>query len=183
MRSHYLNFDGSAERNPGGPGGWGWRLSDAAGVLVASDLGRTPAGPGVTNNTEEWRGLLMGLEYLATYPELFDRVTVGWDSKMVVMQAAGEWKAKADHLKPLLARCRGLLERIGWDRVRFQWVPREQNAECDELSKGCGQPYLPSREPKPSPEAAAPPATPDGVRAAGTFTPRTDFVRAVDCRP
>lgn len=180
MRSLCLNFDGSAVRNPGGPGGWGWRLADPAGRLVACDLGRLPADPRVTNNTAEYEGLIRGLRFLAARRDLFDAVTVRGDSKMVVMQAAGKWRVKAEGLRPLWAEVAALIGQIGRQRLRFEWVPREQNAECDELSKGNGRAFHP-----PSP-AVVPPVPSESCRPNPTrphATRRTDFVRAVDCRP
>src|SRR5690349_15221515 len=139
MSEVLLYFDGSCDSNPGGPGGWGWRLERLGGELIACDLERIPAGPGVTNNTAEWAGLLAGLEFLATRKDTVGDVTVLGDSRMVVEQAAGRWKAKAEHLKPLLARSQSLVRAIGRHRFRFHWIPREQNAECDALSKGVGR--------------------------------------------
>ena len=131
-----LHFDGSCQRNPGGPGGWAWRLSYPSGDVAAFDSGALPAGPHVTCNVAEWTGLLAGLEYLATNPG-FDRVTVRGDSKLVIQQAAGRWGVKAPKLRPLVRRFRDLVRRIGAERLTFEWIPRNENKACDAISRPC----------------------------------------------
>jgi hypothetical protein len=64
-------------------------------------------------------------------------VTIHGDSNLVVNQLKGRWRIKkglclsiAIETKELLAYLRGL----GW-RINFCWIPRDQNKECDRLSK------------------------------------------------
>jgi ribonuclease HI len=64
-------------------------------------------------------------------------VVIHGDSKLVINQLTGRWRIKkglylsiAIETKQLLAHLRGL----GW-QISFCWIPREQNEECDALSK------------------------------------------------
>ena len=50
----------------------------------------------------------------------------------MIQQLSGRYKVKASHLKPLYQEVMGLLS--GFDHVRLQHVPREQNTEADRLA-------------------------------------------------
>ena len=54
------------------------------------------------------------------------------DSQLLIQQLSGRYKVKASHLKPLYQEVMGLLS--GFDHVRLQHVPREQNTEADRLA-------------------------------------------------
>ena len=64
-------------------------------------------------------------------------LTVHGDSRLVINQLKGEWRVNeglyrvvAFEAQHMLAHMRSL----GW-QVDLQWIPREQNEECDALSK------------------------------------------------
>jgi len=89
----------------------------------------------MSNSVAEYAGVLHALKYLAARPP--GRVTIHGDSNLVVSQLNGRWRIKkglyrsiAIDTKELLAHLRGL----GW-QTNFCWKPREQNEECDALSK------------------------------------------------
>ena len=50
---------------------------------------------------------------------------------LVIEQLEGKWRVKQDHLRPLHAQARGLLD--DYDEVDLAHVPREQNTEADAL--------------------------------------------------
>lgn len=130
-----LEFDGACWPNPGGPGGWGFTIVGQGGFLI-EDHGTVPADSGLTNNLAEYLGLIAGLEALAALDKnQFDAVTIRGDSRMVINQAAGRWKCKKPHLQALLVQVAKLTTRIGRHRITFDWIPREENTRCDELSK------------------------------------------------
>jgi ribonuclease HI len=54
------------------------------------------------------------------------------DSQLLIQQLAGRYKVKAPHLRPLYEEVLGLIS--GFDRVRLEHVPREQNREADRLA-------------------------------------------------
>ena len=89
----------------------------------------------MSNNVAEYAGVLHILKYLSSRPP--GRVTIHGDSNLVINQLNGKWRIKkglylsiAAETKQLLAYLRGL----GW-QINFCWIPREQNEECDALSK------------------------------------------------
>jgi probable phosphoglycerate mutase len=120
------NIDGGSRGNPG-PAGYGVRVARPDGTLVA-EL-REAIGV-ATNNVAEYRGLLAALRYAVEHghPDL----TVRSDSLLLVCQMRGEYKVKNAGLQALHAEARHLLSLLG--RVRFEHVPREQNAHADRLA-------------------------------------------------
>ena len=92
-------------------------------------------GKAMSNNVAEYAGVLRILKYLASRPP--GRVTIHGDSNLVINQLNGKWRISkglylsiATETKELLAYLRGL----GW-QISLCWIPREQNEECDALSK------------------------------------------------
>jgi ribonuclease HI len=118
--------DGRAEPNPGlGTYGFviykdGERLSSEHGV----------AGRAVTNNYAEYLGLIRALESL--WPHLGEEITVFSDSKLLVYQMKGEWKFKKGAYREKYIKAKELAGKFS--NLKFQWVPRERNAEADELT-------------------------------------------------
>ena len=117
--------DGASRNNPGEAG---------AGVLIlrgnnpvgrlARYLGRT------TNNIAEYSAAIMGLEYAVQAGA--SRVTLLADSELLVKQLNGEYKVKNAGLKPLHAKAKELIAKIG--SVAVQYIPREKNKEADALA-------------------------------------------------
>ena len=130
-----LYFDGACEPNPGGWATYGWVLTtDSDAVLleghgVASSMGDRRS----TNNFAEYCALGFGLRHLLD-SGWRGSLTICGDSMLVINQVRGSWQCKAEHLKPLLARCKGLLRELAIDSA-FAWVPREQNSRADALSQ------------------------------------------------
>lgn len=91
---------------------------------LCSYLGET------TNNVAEYRALLLALEEVALHS--VSSVTIHSDSELLVRQLKGEYKVKAEHLRPLHAEaCRRL--RV-FPMVRILHVPREENRRADSLA-------------------------------------------------
>ena len=127
-----LYFDGSCEpKNPGGIAGYGWRLVGMDGTEVKNDRGEVCRGMGATNNIAEWAAVTMGLRYLKEQKWHGDLEIYG-DSQLVIRQLLGEYKVRKDTLIPYHKECIGMLEKWQWSAT---WIPREQNEECDKLSK------------------------------------------------
>jgi ribonuclease HI len=124
-----LHFDGLCHRNPGGVGTYGF--------VVHEDGRKIHEGWGLvalrcTNNIAEYTALVRGLEYLVERSRTADPVLVRGDSELVIRQMNGEYRVKSPHLAPLFARARELSVRF--TSLRFEHVPREQNAEADALT-------------------------------------------------
>lgn len=117
--------DGASRNNPGEAG---------AGVVVkksgeqiegiARYLGTT------TNNIAEYSAAIIGLEYAAGTGA--SSVKLFADSELLVKQVNGQYKVKNEGLKPLHAKVKELIARIG--RVEVQYIPRERNKEADALA-------------------------------------------------
>ncbi len=119
-------IDGGARGNPG-PAGYGVRIEDAAGQVLAELHG----GLGIaTNNVAEYNGLLAALRYAAERGER--DVHIRADSELLVKQMRGEYRVKHAGLKPLFLEACALVRRIG--QVSFTHVPRAENKEADRLS-------------------------------------------------
>lgn len=125
-----VNCDGLCEpRNPGGYACWAW-VATLDGEVRARAKGCIGHGPGMTNNLAEYRALIEALHaVLAAHVDVDEFRT---DSKLVVEQVNGRWAVKSEALRPLVAEARDLLAQSS---ARLVWVPREQNAEADALSR------------------------------------------------
>lgn len=119
-------IDGGARGNPG-PAGYGARIEDAEGNLLAELFG--PLGI-ATNNVAEYNGLLAALKWAVDNGQR--DVQIRADSELLVKQMRGEYKIKHPGLQPLAARARLLMMELG--RVTFEHVRREMNKEADRLS-------------------------------------------------
>jgi ribonuclease HI len=132
-----LEFDGSCHRNgdPDAVGGYGWRVLDGTGALIASGFGplEATADAPVTCNVAEWSGLIAGLSWLACYALRPDRLLVRGDSDYVIRVVRGEWRSKRPNLTALRDRARELADGLGcsWSAA---WVPRGENEAADGLS-------------------------------------------------
>jgi ribonuclease HI len=121
----WLFCDGGARGNPG-PAGAGAVLYDGSGQVVAEKgeyLGHA------TNNTAEYRGVLLGLE-LARRHHIQD-VRLRLDSELIVRQLTGEYRVKHPDLRRLHAEVkRHLAVFAAWS---VEHVPREENSAADKL--------------------------------------------------
>ena len=121
-----VEADGGSRGNPG-PAAYGAVVRDAdTGRVVAE---RSEAIGDTTNNVAEYRGLIAGLE-AATEVDPTALLDVRLDSKLIVEQMSGRWKIKDPNLRTLAFRARDV---ASGERVRYTWVPREQNKAADTL--------------------------------------------------
>ena len=119
-------IDGGARGNPG-PAGYGVRVESADGSFVDELNGAIGI---ATNNVAEYRGLIAALTYLRRHG--FRDVTIRSDSQLLTKQMKGEYRVRNAGLQPLYHEARQLVAHIG--QVRFEHVPRAQNAEADRLA-------------------------------------------------
>jgi len=128
VRRVLVEADGGSRGNPG-PAGYGAVVLDTVSgdVLAerAEGIGRA------TNNVAEYRGLIAGLTAALELGDVAE-VEVRMDSKLVVEQMSGRWQVKHPEMKPLAQQAMTLVRRL--PRVRFSWIPREQNARADRLA-------------------------------------------------
>jgi ribonuclease HI len=132
-----VHTDGASRSNPG-PG--------ACAYVVARDgqSGLTTykqyLGPRVTNNMAEYQGMARALAYLASLcsspaNQAPCTITIHSDSRLVVEQVNGNWRAKDADLKVLCSECQLYLRslRARGHRVTLQWIPTEESFVADRL--------------------------------------------------
>ncbi len=136
MNEYFAWFDGACEPiNPGGTATFGVIIKDEDDTVISEEHGLVGRGDAMSNNVAEYAGVLHVLKCLSSHPP--GRVTIYGDSNLVINQLNGKWRVRkglylaiAIETKQLLADPRGL----GWE-INFCWISREQNEECDTLSK------------------------------------------------
>ncbi|MBK8469242.1 MAG: bifunctional RNase H/acid phosphatase [Actinomycetales bacterium] len=140
-----VEADGGSRGNPG-VAGYGALVRDAGtGVVLierAAPLGKA------SNNVAEYAGLIAGLEAALRLEPGAD-VEVRMDSKLVVEQMAGRWKIKHEDMRRLSTQAQELVRAItaGGGRVRWTWIPREENKAADALSNAGMDGRIIDREP------------------------------------
>lgn len=128
-----LHFDGSANPNPGPNCQCGYVLRLPAGRLIRKSI---HLGQG-TNNTAEYHGLLHGMR-AALEAGVTDLEIYG-DSRLVIegVRKMRPWAKGKPHLEALKKTAQDLVRQF--EHVDLNWVPRDENAEADELSTAqCG---------------------------------------------
>ncbi len=128
-----VHFDGASVA---GRAAWGFTV-DGAGLDHEAcgrvlPRGGPPGSPDSTNNVAEYTAAVRALEYLRERGYRGPVEMLG-DSQLVVRQFRGEYTVRAAHLLPLFERLQDLAR--GFERVSFEWVPRELNRRADSLSK------------------------------------------------
>lgn len=129
-------FDGACEPvNPGGVATYGFviyrdgaKLHEGCGVVGCGALGDD-----VSNNVAEYTALIKALEWLLDNGFAGEDVVVKGDSQLAIRQVNGYYSVRAPRIIPLYRRVMALKSRFR--NIRFTWVPREMNAEADDLSK------------------------------------------------
>jgi len=130
-----LHFDGLCEpKNPGGVATYGYtiyrgsrKLCDGFGTVGAGMFGND-----VSNNVAEYTAMIRGMERLLS-DGYSGRLTVRGDSQLTIRQMQGRYAVRAKRLAPLHEEAMRLARMF--ERVEFEWVPREQNEEADALSR------------------------------------------------
>jgi probable phosphoglycerate mutase len=122
-----IEADGGSRGNPG-PAGSGAVLIDAQSGSVLAEVAIFI---GVaTNNVAEYRAVLAAIE-VANEIVPVAQLLVRMDSKLVVEQMSGRWKIKNEGMQQLAA---SVSKVIGPRKVKFEWIPREQNSKADSLA-------------------------------------------------
>ncbi len=117
--------DGASRNNPGEAGAGIFILQGGKPVeKIARYLGTT------TNNIAEYPAAIIAMEHAlnrgATKVRLFA------DSELMVKQLNGIYKVKNEGLKPLFAKAKELIAKIG--SVEVKYIPREMNKDADALA-------------------------------------------------
>jgi ribonuclease HI len=121
-----INVDGAARGNPG-PAAIGAVIKDETGNVVARlshPLGVT------TNNQAEYQAIIIALEKAISLGA--KQVAVKSDSELAVNQINGRYKIKNTALRPLYVKVVALIGKL--ESFAITGIPREQNAEADDLA-------------------------------------------------
>ena len=125
-----IYFDGLCRpRNPGGIATYGYVIYKD-GEKVKSGCGVVGSGAGMTNNVAEYSALKHAVEWVSRN-SVKDEIVIKGDSQLVIHQMNGTWQIKSATSKKFVPEIRRLME---GRKPRFVWIPREQNAEADQLS-------------------------------------------------
>lgn len=125
--------------NPGGDIGTGaiiFKGQDEQSVIYENS-GFFPASEfeymATSNNVAEYMALIDVMNYMVVN-SLSDRpILIRGDSKLVIKQMSGWWKAKGGRYEKYHDLAKKLLK--NFKDVQFKWIPREENIYADELSK------------------------------------------------
>ena len=126
-KSYVGFFDGASAGNPGKMGS-GFVIFDENKKPVIE--GAEYIGVG-TNNEAEYQAVISLLQFAVQHK--IENLAVFGDSKLVIKQILGEWKVKAENLKPYVREAQKLTAQI--PNIVMEWIPREQNTYADRLSK------------------------------------------------
>ncbi|WP_406661594.1 ribonuclease HI family protein [Methanolobus sp. ZRKC3] len=127
-----INFDGSCDPNPGGRMGFGWVISWKNGKPATEGKNEKLRHPENTNNVAEYTALKEGiLQYLKLGGN--GPLQVYGDSKLVISQMSGKWKVKNQNLAVIHGQIHETIKKHDL-KVKFDWVPRDQNAIADGLA-------------------------------------------------
>ena len=124
-------IDGACEPfNPGGTATYGIVIyqNDEKIKEISSIYARNS-----TNNVAEYAGLHNCLLALLSLNLQSEEIVILSDSQLLVQQMSGRWRAKNGAYLSVYKECKKLMP--AFENIRFQWIPREQNFEADELSR------------------------------------------------
>jgi ribonuclease HI len=130
-------FDGVCEpKNPGGHAAYGV-LVKVNGVTVLADGGYVGEGRGMSNNVAEYAGCLCAMQEIEKHPGV---AIIRGDSKLVIYHLVPDpsigrkWKVNGGAYMPYHLKVVEVFSRIR-ERVTLEWITRDDNGECDRLSK------------------------------------------------
>ena len=129
----HVHFDGACQP-PTGPGiaAYGFTVEGPGLDVEEFGLATPPYSEHSTNNVAEYAGAIAALEWLLRN-DYRGRVIVFGDSELVIRQMTGEYSVRAEHLRAYHDRLTQLAGQFA--AVEWRWVPREENARADRLSK------------------------------------------------
>ena len=131
-----LHFDGSCWPNPDGLARYGFHFQRDD--LIVADHGEIGNGKGMSNNVAEFDALARGLRCAYFHTLVGDRLLVRGDSQLVVKVMNRQWRTGADKLYfPFFEQAMEAEKECYkyFSDISYEWIPREKNEICDELSK------------------------------------------------
>jgi ribonuclease HI len=137
MRQFTIKFDGSCWPNPGTSIGWGYQIIEN-GRVINQASGYSPVSPS-SNNYAEFYALYQALLTLSNLvePEETGRIIILGDSSLVINVLNKRFAAKGGAYLPayeLVMEMIKIFRKQGFV-FTYNWIPRENNTDCDDLSK------------------------------------------------
>lgn len=126
--------DGLCEPNPGGIATCGWLAYQSEELLNSHS---SVVCRGATNNVAEYAAVISAMGWLLANGYANERTVVHSDSQLLVYQLAGKYAVRSPNIVALHAQALGLARMFR--EVTFRWIPREENAEADALSREAHQ--------------------------------------------
>jgi len=137
-----VHVDGLCEPiNPGGTATFGYVIRDDSRGVLARKSGVVGKGPPMSNSVAEYAALCEALEFLLKGKLEYSVIEVRSDSTLVVNQMSGNWKFRKGLYHEKYLEAARLCARFA--KLRFRWIPREENEEADQLTReayGSGSP-------------------------------------------
>ena len=134
MSTILVHVDGLCEPvNPGGTATYGYVIRNDAGRDIARKSGVVGKGSAMSNNVAEYAALCEALRFLITEKMTRVPIEIRSDSRLLVNQMKGEWKFHKGLYAQKYREAKALANQF--DRVKFRWIPREENKEADALSR------------------------------------------------
>ena len=134
-----VHIDGLCEPvNPGGTATFGYVIRDDSRGVLARKSGIVGKGPAMSSNVAEYAALCEALEFLLTRKLEDSVIEVRSDSTLVVNQMSGNWKFRKGLYHEKYLEAVRLCARFA--KLRFRWIPREENEEADLLSREAYRP-------------------------------------------
>ena len=129
----YAFFDGSCEpKNPGGNMGMGSVVKFNEKIIFENSYFEEESHLN-SNNVAEYLALYECLKYIIENKLNHHKVRVHGDSMLVVKQMNKQWRIKEGLYVYAAKLCFNLLPEF--KDIKFNWIPRERNEYCDNLSK------------------------------------------------
>lgn len=126
-------FDGAcAPINPKGHIGFGCLVKEDNKVVYEYG-GYLEANENNSNNVAEYLALENVLDFLLENGMQDEKITVYGDSKLAVMQMNKRWRIKGGRYFETAISCKEKTN--NFSKIIFKWIPREENTDCDNLSK------------------------------------------------
>jgi len=101
--------------------------------LIYSSNGIVGSGRKMSNNVAEYAAVIAAIKYILDNNLNEQNITFFGDSKLVICQLSGLWKAKSGLYKSYFLKAKRLVKKL--KSPVFTWIPREQNSLADKLSK------------------------------------------------
>lgn len=129
MTEYIVKFDGASRGNPGPATSAGILYKD--GIIIESKNMKHPIP--LTNNQAEYIGCLFAVELAVKHN--VKNIKIQGDSQLIIYQLCGKYKCKNDKLIIYYNQIKDLIKKF--DKIEYQWIPRELNKDADGLCNQC----------------------------------------------